>query len=570
MDTKKFHIQFDKENKYIGKVDPTHEIIAGHYNVEVSHDEHEDIEKNKENADHVASIIGNKEKIAPKNEGLEPATLANKSFTFSGITHYAKGHQVNAPGIVDDITHGEIDSVKRDSITGKPVYSVKYNLPKGHPMTNDPETGDPSDRTTYNGLWHHDELMKHNKPISEATYPLFGDSDLDTVNQKIKKHGRNPDTVKQGETVHVFTHRGEHGFAQVHYDPSLDKYKVLGKSNVKKGVHAKYFDKDSDAHAHAKDWVKNPIHEMVDELMEISKQKLANYIKDASYDVLRRSSDKATAASKQSAAIMSGNQEREEEGSKERGEIHDKMLKRTSGINKAASKLTKEDLDEGKFDLISMANDHKKIADAAKEKMYSARDKEERDEHQYDYNFNMSQHHALMYKHHSENGDESSANLHKKEHSNFTRKTMNESFGAQILDSIINNKPIQSQEQFGLAMANVIKTKIDDMRQEMSKEMFNHVNELDTDTYKSYQQKAFGGADLQDAVKRAKAGGAKLSRNAVERGQHRDLKNHINASDEIVNAVHDRMKEVFGVPFDKHDDMHLKAANQIHKRISGE
>lgn len=376
MDNNKLHIQFDKDNKYIGKVDSAHEIIAGHYNVEVSHDEHEDIEKNKDNADHIASIIGTKQKIT-----------------------------------------------------------------------------------------------------NEATYPLFGDSDLDTVNQKIKKHGRNPDTVKQGETVHVFTHRGEHGFAQVHYDPSLDKYKVLGKSNSKKGVHAKYFDKDSDAHAHAKDWVKNSIHEMENDLLELSKQTLANYIKNASYDVLRRSSDKASAASKTTTGIFTGDKEREEAGSKERDEIHDKMLNRTSNINKAVNKLTKEDLDEGKFDLVSMANDHKKLADAAKENMYTARDKFDRDDFEHEYKTNMLQHHALMYKHHDENGDQTLATQHKQEYEKFKGKKMNESFGATILDSIINNKPIQAQEQFGLAMANVIKSKIDDMRQEVAKDIFNKVNE---------------------------------------------------------------------------------------------
>lgn len=73
METKTVHIQFNKENKYIGKVDPGHDIQDGHFNVEVSHDEHEDVEKNKEDADHIHKFLGGKQKIDNETrlEGLK-------------------------------------------------------------------------------------------------------------------------------------------------------------------------------------------------------------------------------------------------------------------------------------------------------------------------------------------------------------------------------------------------------------------------------------------------------------------------------------------------------------------
>jgi hypothetical protein len=84
-------------------------------------------------------------------------------------------------------------------------------------------------------------------------------------------------------------------------------------------------------------------------------------------------------------------------------------------------------------------------------------------------------------------------------------KKMNESFGANILASIINNKPIEAQEQFGAAMSSILKTRIDNMRQDVAKNVFNNIQEneewvledfnideltnfLKSDTYKSLDE----------------------------------------------------------------------------------
>ena len=300
---KTVHIQFDKKSKYLGKVDPTQDIKDGHFNIEVSHDEHEDVEKNKENADHIAKFLGGKSKI---------------------------------------------DNEKR--LEG---------------------------------------LVK-----VESTYPLFGDTDMDTVRQKVKQHGRNPDTLKQGESVHLFTHKHEGNVAQVHYDPHIDKYKVLAKSSSTKGVHMKFFNKVENAHAHAKAWVKKPVNESMDysieldessvpteqSLLEISKEKLKNYIRANVEDRLLR----------QTGASFKSGKSGDEYNKADETETDEKRKK---GMDKAMDKLTKE------------------------------------------------------------------------------------SFGANILASIINNKPIEAQEKFGAAMSSILKTRIDDMRQDVAKRVFNNVQE---------------------------------------------------------------------------------------------
>jgi hypothetical protein len=452
---KTVHIQFDKKSKYLGKVDPTKDIKDGHFNIEVSHDEHEDVEKNKDEADFVAKFLGGKSKIDNEKrlEGLQKI---------------------------------------------------------------------------------------------ESTYPLFGDTDMDTVRQKIKQHGRNPDSLKKGESVHIFTHKHDGNIAQVHYDPHIDKYKVLAKSSSTQGVHLKFFNKVENAHAHAKSWVKKPVNEdmheslVLDEtsvpveqsLLELSKETLKSYMRANVEDRILRASgasfksgkagdeynkaddtetdekrkkgmdkamDKLTKESEQldelskntlkqytkkatddldKKAFHAGHEIGQ--GDKEAGEDLDaKAQNRKRGIKTAVDKLTKEDLDESKFDTLSLANDALKTANSAKEKMYSAPDRETRSEYKHEYNFNMQQHHALMHKHHSESGESTSADFHKKEHDKFRKAFMNESFGANILASIINNKPIEAQEQFGAAMSSILKTRIDNMRQIVAKNVFNNSEKTD-------------------------------------------------------------------------------------------
>lgn len=329
---KQIHIQFNKENKYLGKVDPGHDIQDGHYNVEVSHDEHEDVEKNKQNADYIAKFLGGKKKI---------------------------------------------DNEKR-----------------------------------LEGL------------------------------------------VKTEQT-----------------------------------------------------------------LAEISKQKLSDYITKAAQHSAFLSSDKASVASNQAINKMGkDDKDREKELDDEREKIHNKIMKRTSGIAKAAYKLTKEDLEivEGLSDEdleyiaeyeISRRADGKYVDDEGNvfdgkdmhsnswrkrvvsnnyslsrkynnQKSYSQETKNN-DNSPHDVYFGDKKWKTFPSKSHAQNvanklnAKNGNTNASIKPSIQNEDTEMKESYGAQILDSIINNKPIEAQEYFGAAMANIIKSNIDSLKQDIAKNIFN-------------------------------------------------------------------------------------------------
>jgi hypothetical protein len=58
------------------------------------------------------------------------------------------------------------------------------------------------------------------------------------------------------------------------------------------------------------------------------------------------------------------------------------------------------------------------------------------------------------------------------------------------LASIINNKPIEAQEQFGAAMSSILKTRIDNMRQDVASRIYNNeMNESVNEQYGVYHQR---------------------------------------------------------------------------------
>lgn len=81
------------------------------------------------------------------------------------------------------------------------------------------------------------------------------------------------------------------------------------------------------------------ISEDFEQLDEISKQTLSNYVSQAGHNLVSKSTDKASAAARSSIATMSGRPEEKEKQDAERADIHKKMMKRSAGIATAARKL---------------------------------------------------------------------------------------------------------------------------------------------------------------------------------------------------------------------------------------
>lgn len=145
---KQIHIQFDPQNKYLGKVDPGHDIQDGHYNVEVSHDEHQDVEQNKHNADYIAKFLGGKKKIDNEKrlEGLvkveqslveisknklsnyianAASDLAQRSTTHASI---ASNQAINRMGKNDPDKEKELDKDRDDNFSK--IIKRKENIAK--------------------------------------------------------------------------------------------------------------------------------------------------------------------------------------------------------------------------------------------------------------------------------------------------------------------------------------------------------------------------------------------------------------------------------------------------------
>lgn len=121
------------------------------------------------------------------------------------------------------------------------------------------------------------------------------------------------------------------------------------------------------------------ISEDFEQLDEISKQTLSNYVSQAGHSLVSKSTDKASAAAHSSIATMAGRPEEAEKQDAERADIHKKMMKRSAGIATAARKLAKEEfeLDEASYsakaahagkDIGKKGKNFEKIAKSAAEK----------------------------------------------------------------------------------------------------------------------------------------------------------------------------------------------------------
>jgi hypothetical protein len=99
------------------------------------------------------------------------------------------------------------------------------------------------------------------------------------------------------------------------------------------------------------------------------------------------------------------------------------------------------------------------------------------------------------------------------------------------------------------------------------------LDELSTKTYQKYTSSATGPHNMERLFKgnpkQAQASaGIKRASAGIESNKLKELQNHIGSDKETAIAVGNRVKEFLGKNYDHNDDLHRKAALQIHKRLS--
>jgi len=85
-------------------------------------------------------------------------------------------------------------------------------------------------------------------------------------------------------------------------------------------------------------------NEDLDQIDELKKSTLTNYIRQSAPDIALRSTDKAAAAARSSVAGMSGDEKNKEKAEQERAAAHRRIVNRSVGIMKAARKIGEESM----------------------------------------------------------------------------------------------------------------------------------------------------------------------------------------------------------------------------------
>lgn len=202
-------------------------------------------------------------------------------------------------------------------------------------------------------------------------------------------------------------------------------------------------------------------------LTEISKEKLKDYIRANVEDRLLRTSGASFKSGKAGDEYNKADETETDE-------------KRKKGLDKAMDKLTKEDLDES-LQEASFKEFSQMDADQLSMEAFKA-SKDANNSRSLEKHHRASKLHSMAAEKYVNKGISDLAAMHDKHYNKHLDKVehlagyMKESFGAKILSSIINNKPIDAQEQFGHALGEIIRSKMDTLRQEVGARIFNKVD----------------------------------------------------------------------------------------------
>lgn len=358
--TKTIHIQFNKDNKYLGKVNPGHDIQDGHFNVEVSHDEHEDVEKNHEQAEYIHKFLGGKCKIDNEKrlEGLVKTESTLAELAKQTLKNYIKANVE--------------DRLLRQ--TGASFKSGK--------------SGD-----EFNKAEETDVDKKREKGMETALNKLTKEDLDESLNDKNKIfHG-----VFIRDTNGNYSHDSTHKLRSDAQD-AVDSHEAKGAFHVP-------LSQDE-----AKS-LNNADHTSINALMQ----------------------------SKRKSGIK---------GTFKMNEMNESF--------KEFAKMDADTLSIEAFKATKAANDSNSIS-----KHHTA-----------------SKLHSMAAMKHADNGVADLAAMHDKHYNKHLDKVesmsgyIKESFGAKILSAIINNKPIQAQEEFAMGLSSIIKDRIETRKQEIAKSVF--------------------------------------------------------------------------------------------------